>query len=71
MMYNTARALCKDDPTFSKGPFGPCLFEVMVLFGYPFGERTEVAYAENGDDGGTKRLLSKPFLFLPSGATSS
>ena len=41
------RALYKDNPTFSKGPFCPYLFEVRGFLGYPFGERTEVAYEED------------------------
>ena len=34
----TVRALYKDKPTFSKGPFCSYLSGVRVLFGYPFGE---------------------------------
>ena len=60
----TARALYKDNPTFSKDPFCPCFSGVRVLLGYPFGERTEVAYAENADVRGTMGLLSRPLLFL-------
>ena len=61
---HTVRALYKDNPTFSKGPFCPYLFRVRVLFGYPFGERTEVAYEEDVDVGNTMGLSSRPFLFL-------
>ena len=58
------RALYKDNPTFSKGPFCPYLFEVRVFFGYPFGERTEVAYEEDVDVESTMALSSRPSLFL-------
>ena len=60
----TYRALYKDNPTFSKGPFCPYLSVVRVLFWYPFGERTEVAYEEDVDVESTMALSSKPSLFL-------
>ena len=59
-----ARALYKDNPAFSKGPFCPCLSGVRVLFWYPFGGRTELAYAEAVDVGGMMGLSSIPFLYL-------
>ena len=62
--FNTVRALCKDNPIFSKGPFCSYLFEVGVFFGYPFGERTEVAYEEDVDVESTVALSSRPSLFL-------
>ena len=43
----TARALYKDITTFGKGPFCLCLFGVRFLFGYAFGERMEVTFAED------------------------
>ena len=61
---HTVRALYKDNPTFSKGPFCSYLSGVRVLFGYPFGERTEGAYEEDEDVGNTMGLPSRPFLFL-------
>ena len=64
-MHYTVRALYKDNPTFSKGPFYSYLSGVRVLFGYPFGERTEEGgYEEDEDVGNTMELPSRPFLFL-------
>ena len=60
----TVRALYKDNPTFSKGPFCSYLLAVRVLFGYPFGERTEGAYEDDEDVGNTMGLLARPFMFL-------